>query len=208
MTDDVVVASPAPVRLVLASSSPRRRELLGRLGIAFDVVEVDVDETPLPQEVPTDYVRRVAGAKADVVGRPSGAVVVAADTTIELDGAILGKPLDPDDAAATLVRLAGRRHQVHTAIVLRHGSSSGTEGRRAEVVTTHVEMMPADRRLIDWYVATGEPLDKAGSYAIQGAGDLFVSRIEGSVSNVIGLPLTTLVAMLDRVSGANWFAGR
>lgn len=208
MSHDAAPGPPgSPARLVLASASPRRHELLARLRLTFDVVAADVDETPRGGESPIEYVRRVALAKSDAVGRPAGAVFVAADTTIELDGAILGKPRDRDDAVAMLLRLAGRRHEVHTAVVVRYDDGEG-ERHDVDVVTTGVEMAAADRQLIEWYVATGEPLGKAGSYALQGAGDLLIARVDGSVSNVIGLPLAKLVAMLGAVPARPGQLGR
>ena len=183
--------------LVLASGSPRRRELLAQLGLTFDVVSPDVDETPHPAERPVALVRRLARAKAAAV---AGAVVRAADTTVELDGEILGKPVDDADARRMLRRLSGRAHKVHTGVAVRAG-----EGVAAEVVTTIVTFVPLQPPVIDWYVGTGEPLDKAGSYAIQGHGGVFVEHVRGSVSNVVGLPLTTVARLLERVAG--WTPG-
>ena len=173
--------------LVLASGSPRRRELLGQLGLAFIVMSPDVDETPLGHEDPRRYVARVAAAKAAVVAQradAAGAVVLAADTTVELDGTILGKPTDAADAARMLHALAGRDHQVHTGVGLAHGGHV-----HVVTVTTTVSFAPLGPGEIAWYVATGEPMDKAGAYALQGIGGAFVVAVHGSVTNVIGLPL-------------------
>jgi septum formation protein len=188
-------------RLVLASASPRRRELLAGLGLAFDVVAADVDESPLGVEDPRRYVGRVATAKATaVVDRvPPGACVLAADTTVDLDGRILAKPLDAGDAAQMLHALAGRDHLVHTGVAVAHA------GRlHAVTVTTEVAFAPLGPAEIDWYVGTGEPLDKAGAYALQGIGGAFVTAVRGSVSNVIGLPLAEALALLADAGIAPW----
>lgn len=183
---------PGRPRLVLASSSPRRRELLGNLGLAFDLRPVDLDETPRPEEPPEAYVSRLAREKAAAavgLGRPGAAeLVLAADTVVVLDGELLGKPADPAEARAMLGRLAGREHVVHTGVEL-----AETAGRRAGLVTTsRVEMAPLDEATIRWYVDSGEPLDKAGSYGIQNLGALFVEAVHGNYSNVVGLPLPTV----------------
>jgi septum formation protein len=180
-------------RLVLASASPRRRELLAQLGLAFDVVPAEVDETPQPGERPLALVRRLAAAKALAV---DGEPVLGADTIVEVDGEILGKPTDETDARRMLRRLSARSHRVHTGVAVRCGD-------RVEVqsVTTIVTFVPLLPSAIDWYLGTGEPFDKAGAYAIQGAGGVFVEAVRGSVSNVVGLPLTTVAAMLHDVCG-------
>ncbi len=183
--------------LVLASASPRRRELLAQLGLTFAVVAPDVDETPLARERPIDLVRRLALAKAAVV---DGDPVLAADTTVEVDGEILGKPVDDADARRMLRRLSGRAHKVHTGVAARAGDRV-----EVDVVTTIVTFVPLQPAVIDWYVGTGEPLDKAGAYAIQGAGGVFVEHVRGSVSNVVGLPLTTVAKLLGLV--ADWHPG-
>ena len=179
-------------RLILASGSPRRRELLAYLGVPFDVRAPDVDETPLTGEQPAAYVERVARSKADAV---DGELVVAADTTVVLDGSIMGKPADPSDAARMLRALAGRDHEVLTAVAVKSGGTVTTT-----VVHTTVTMTSITDEDIEWYVATGEPLDKAGAYALQGTGGIFVTRLDGSASNVVGLPLAELMALL-RASG-------
>jgi nucleoside triphosphate pyrophosphatase len=179
--------------LVLASGSPRRRELLAQLGLTFRVVTPDVDETPLPGERPLALVRRLAVAKAAAV---DGDPVLAADTTVEVDGEILGKPLDVDDARRMLRRLSGRAHKVHTGVAVRAGAEVAVE-----VVTTIVTFVALQPAVIEWYVGTGEPLDKAGAYAIQGHGGIFVEHLRGSTSNVVGLPLTTVAGLLQRLTG-------
>jgi septum formation protein len=180
--------------LVLASGSPRRRDMLVLLGLEFTVDPADVDETPRDSEVPVDYVTRIAHDKAAAVAaRRPDALVLAADTTVALDGDVLGKPVDAADAARMLGRLAGREHAVHTAVAL-------AAGDRVElsVETTSVRFVALTGAQIEWYVSTGEPLDKAGAYAIQGAGGLFIAGIDGSVSNVVGLPLPVVERLVDR----------
>lgn len=185
------------VALVLASSSPRRHELLRGLGLEFSVVAADIDETDRPGEQPADYVARVAREKAmAVVGRlgfgATGQVaVLAADTTVDVDGEILAKPVDDDDAGRMLRLLSGRTHAVHTAVV-----GWRITGLHAVTVTTRVTFAELDDAEIEWYLRRGEHVDKAGAYGMQGAGGALVERIEGSPSNVIGLPLAETVAVL------------
>jgi septum formation protein len=189
------------VDFVLASTSPRRGELLGVLGIPFRAVApVDVDETPGVGEQPVALVRRLAEAKARSV---DGDPVLAADTIVELDGEILGKPVDAEDARRMLRRLSGRVHRVHTGVAVRSG-----ERLDVDVATTAVRFLALSPEAIEWYVDGGEPLDKAGAYAVQGAGGIFVEEIRGSVSNVIGLPLHTVVDLLDRVGIRGFREGR
>jgi septum formation protein len=185
------VQSAGPPRLVLASQSPRRRELLAQLGLALEVRPAGTDETQHPGESPESYVRRVAAEKAAAV---AGHLVLGADTAVVLDGMVLGKPSDGDDAARMLRALSGRAHRVLTAVCVRAGA------RVAEtVVATAVDFVPLTEAAIAWYVATGEPLDKAGAYALQGAGGLFVREVRGSVSNVIGLPLRETAELLRQL---------
>ena len=186
-----------PLRLVLASASPRRAELLASIGVHPEVVPVDVDESRHPGEDPAAYVVRVARAKAaaGLAARP-GAVVLAADTTVALDGEPLGKPADGDDARRMLAALSGRTHQVLTAVVATTGEAvTATSPVATDVDRTAVTFVDLDPRWIDWYVATGEPLDKAGAYGIQGAGGAFVARVDGNVQTVVGLSLVAV----DRV---------
>ncbi|HEX5715964.1 MAG TPA: Maf family protein [Thermoanaerobaculia bacterium] len=178
--------------LVLASGSPRRRELLEGLGVRFKVRPVDLDESPLPGEAPGDYVLRLAIEKAAARVEP-GELVLAADTTVVVDGEILGKPRDDGDARRMLRLLAGREHAVLTGIAL-NGS-----GKAAEVDETLVRFAPLSEAEIDWYVSTGEPRDKAGAYAIQGLGSLFVEAVEGSYSNVVGLPVPRMYRLFARL---------
>jgi septum formation protein len=179
--------------VVLASGSPRRHELLAQIGVQFTVRVPDIDETPEPGEAPSVYVRRLAFAKAAAVGAASDELVIAADTTVELGGEILGKPLDADDAASMLRRLSARTHRVHTGVAVRQGDLE-----LAEVCTTLVTFVELDEAMVEWYVETGEPIDKAGSYALQGAGGALVQLVRGSVSNVIGLPLHVVIELADR----------
>jgi septum formation protein len=172
--------------LVLASGSPRRAQLLGHLGVAFEVRPADLDESVLPGEEARAYVERLARAKAAAVAG-GGELVIAADTTVEVDGTILGKPVDRADATRMLRLLSGRTHRVHTGVAV---------ADRSIVVTTEVRFVDLTEGEIAWYVGSGEPLDKAGAYAIQGAGGAFVAGIDGSASNVVGLPLAELVDLL------------
>ena len=184
--------------LILASASPRRAELLTTAGFTFRVVPGNVDETPRPDELPEAYALRVARDKADTIFRncrESGDVVLAADTVVAIDGQILGKPGDSADAARMLGLLSGAVHDVHTAVVVRTSAAE-----RAEVVTTRVRFRPLDPGEIEWYVASGEPDGKAGAYAIQGRAARFIDRIEGSWSNVVGLPIADVDRLLKALS--------
>lgn len=184
-------------RLVLASASPRRAELLKWAGFAFTVDPADVDEAERPGERPQDYVIRVAREKAQAVvvrRRESGEIVLGADTTVVADGEILAKPADESDALRMLQLLAGREHQVFTGVV------AISRGRALEeVAATRVRLLPLDLDEIRWYVGTGEPMGKAGAYAIQGRAARFVDWIEGSWSNVVGLPVATVAQMIKRL---------
>ncbi len=186
---------PAPFRLILASGSPRRRRLLEGLGLAFEARPVDVDETPRPGEPAAEYVVRLAREKA-AARAARGELILAADTTVVLDGGLLGKPEGPAAARAMLARLAGREHRVLSGVALFEPAS----GRREEALaSTRVRMAAMSEAEIGWYVGTGEPLDKAGSYAVQGLGALFVEEIAGSYSNVVGLPITTTYRLFARL---------
>ena len=183
---------------MLASSSPRRRTLLRALGVRFSVRLPDVDERPHPGELPGHHVRRLALAKARAVAGKlapgCGAQwVVGADTVVVLDGTILGKPRGPRDAEQMLARLSGRTHEVLTGVALVPVAGGRT---RTAVVRSRVEMKPLDRAAIRRYVACGEPLDKAGAYAVQGRGRRLVARVSGSRTNVVGLPLERLGRLL------------
>lgn len=163
-------------------------------GIAFDVVVADVDETPRPNEQAADYVQRLAVDKARAVSpRAQGRRVLAADTVVVVDGAILGKPRDEDDARRMLGLLSGRVHSVLTGVALDDD---------VRVACTSVEFAPLSAEEIAWYVASGEPSDKAGAYAIQGLASRFVTRIDGSYSNVVGLPVALVYEMLSMVAAS------
>ena len=176
------------IRLVLASASPRRAELLTAAGFAFDVDPVHVDESRHPDETPALYVERVARLKAAAgAARHPARVVIGADTAVVLGNDVLGKPRDQGDAREMLRRLSGRSHEVMTAVAL---ASAGEI--RTHVERTTVWVRGLSETEIAWYAASGEPMDKAGGYAIQGLAARFIPRIEGSYSNVVGLPLSAL----------------
>jgi len=192
--------SPEP-RVVLASQSPRRRELLALIGIAHEVIPADVDESVLPGERPAPHAERLARAKAlTLAERERDALVIAADTIVVVDARILGKPTDGADARRTLRLLSGRDHVVFTAVAVAHGGR--VESDVEEVTVTFRELTDDD---IAAYVATGEPMDKAGSYGIQGYGATIVERIEGDYFAVMGLSLVRLVRLLARMGVAYEF---
>ena len=187
--------------IILASRSPRRVELLKQLGIDSIARPADVDETPLAGEAPADYVQRVARQKVMAIAKTlkseyANLPVLAADTTVALDGEILGKPEDDADAVKMLQKLSGSKHAVHTAVAI---SFKG----KVQVVlsSTIVEMMPLTDAMISAYVATGEQRDKAGSYAIQGKAGAWIKYIEGSYSGVMGLPLYEAAKLLRGLGG-------
>jgi len=180
--------------LVLASQSPRRSEILRQAGIPFTVRPVEVDETPLSGERPRAYVERLALAKALAAPAGQQETVLAADTTVTIDGAVLGKPADAADARRMLALLSGRRHDVLTGICLRKGDSV-----ILDCATTAVWFQALSSEEIDEYVASGEPEGKAGAYAIQGLASKFVERIEGCYFNVMGLPVALVYRHLARL---------
>lgn len=183
------------MELILASQSPRRHALLRSIGVPFRIEVADVDEVWHDDEDPIAYVERVAQSKAETIverlRQPAGTVILAADTTVDVDGENLAKPVDDDDARRMLRALSRRTHQVHTAVFC--WSASGVH---ATTVTTDVTFVRLTDELIDWYVATEEHRDKAGAYGMQGAAGALVARIDGSPSNVIGLPLAQTVGVL------------
>ena len=180
--------------LVLASASPRRAAILTALGIPFRAMTPSVDESLLPGETGAAAAERLARAKAEAVG-PQHLPIVAADTLVVCDGAVLGKPTSPADAARMLRALGGRTHEVVTGMCLAHGGKA-----RSGLETTAVTFASLSEAEIDWYVATGEPLDKAGAYHVDGRGALFISSVSGSPSNVAGLPVR-LMLRLARKAG-------
>ncbi len=174
--------------LILASASPRRRELLAQLGVEYICKPADIDETPYADESPDAYVRRMALEKAGAARRrhpDSGAWVLAADTTVVVDGAVLGKPQGKEDALRMLAVLSGRAHVVMTAVCLMGASAESTV-----LVKTRVQFIPLTRPECEAYLESGEAWDKAGAYGIQGLAGAFVAGIDGSYSNVVGLPLS------------------
>lgn len=188
--------------LFLASTSPRRRELMQQLGLEFSTVRASIDETPQPHEDPADYVARLAKAKAmaGLEGVPPGwGLVIAADTTVTCEGELLGKPGSEAEAIAMWQRLSGRTHEVLTGLVV-----ASHERLELAVVSTLVSFRPIREEEMLAYWASGEPADKAGGYAIQGKGAVFVSHIEGSYSNVVGLPLAELGLLLGAFDYPLW----
>ncbi len=181
-------------QIILASASPRRKELLDQIKVTYKVYPVDLDETPLPNEAPLDYVQRLAAEKSAVCVQKLGGQlpVLAADTAVVLDGQIMGKPLDRDDAFAMLRQLSGRMHRVYSAVSLRG------RGHDQAVSMTEVTFRDLTDFEMEAYWQSHEPADKAGSYAIQGIGGVFVQSINGSFSGVVGLPLFETAALLAR----------
>jgi septum formation protein len=195
-------ANGAAMRVILASQSPRRRELLTLVGIAHEVRPADLDETALPGELPEPHATRLARAKAaTLAARHADALVIAADTIVVIDDEILGKPRDRADAAAMLARLSGREHAVVTALAMARGAEV-----RSSVERVSVTFRALSAAEIDAYVATGEPMDKAGAYGIQGYCATIVERIDGDFFAVMGLPLAALVR-LAREAGADYAFG-
>ncbi len=181
-------------RVILASQSPRRRELLSLIGITHEVQPANIDETPLPRELATSHSERLAREKASLVAaREPGALVIGADTVVVVGDTILGKPGDDDDAREMLRRLSGRTHSVFTAVAI-----ACDDMVDSEVEGVSVTFRKLSAAAIDAYVATGEPTDKAGAYGIQGYGSTLIDRIEGDYFAVMGLPLRRLVALVER----------
>jgi len=190
------------MKLILASSSPRRAEILRNAGISFSVLSSAVDETPSPNEPPNALVLRLANAKAELVAARalSPAIVIAADTVVVLDSKILGKPRSSDDAQHMLEQLSGRTHSVLTGVSL---IRLPDRSRLEFVESTLVHFNPLSAEEISAYLATGEPYDKAGAYAIQGRAGRYIPRIEGCYFNVVGLPLARLVSALHELGWSN-----
>jgi septum formation protein len=179
------------LQLVLASASPRRNEILGRLAPNFAVQPADIDETPLDDEDPVAYVERLALEKAIAIATP-GSAVIGADTSVVLDGVILGKPRDRDHGGEMLRDLTDRHHKVVTGVAVVVTSLSGAQSIAVGHELSYVIIGPISEDRITWYLDTGEGNDKAGGYGLQGSGGLFADVVEGSVSNVIGLPMRRL----------------
>jgi len=198
-------------KLVLASASPRRADLLRAAGFEFDVIPATIDEAIDVEETPDGYVRRVAQLKAKAVASQApGRTILAADTIVVVDHQVLGKPVDTGDARRMLRRLSGREHVVMTAVCMINPDPAeaghsvrgvglqpdlrerGSKRFETRVARTTVEFAPLSDAEIDWYLATGEPMDKAGGYAVQGRASRFVTRVDGSYSNVVGLPVAVV----------------
>ncbi len=203
-SDDILLPGPPPGAfeavkpLLLASASPRRRKLLASLGVEFTVLPAGAEPDPTPGEGQADYALRAARAKAEEAAalRPDS-LIIAADTIVVLGSEIMGKPRDAEHAVAMLTRLAGATHQVITGCCLFPPGGNGTKPTTFAAFSD-VTMLPATRQMLAAYVATGEPADKAGAYAIQGKGGFLVERVSGSYTNVVGLPLAkTTRALLD-----------
>ena len=179
-------------KLILASGSPRRSELLQQAGLSFEIIVPKIDEAPRPGEAPSEFVCRTAREKAESISG-DGAVLLAADTAVIDGDRILGKPIDAEDAAAMLRSLSGRTHEVMTGICIRFPDRTVCFH-----VETHVTFRTLSEEEIADYVATEEPMDKAGAYAIQGGAAKMVRRVEGSYSNVVGLPLCEVIEQLEK----------
>lgn len=188
-----MAVDPSSLHVVLASRSPRRIELIAQLGITAEVVPADIDETPYPGEQPAEYVKRLASSKAKAVQErlATGALVLGADTTVDLDGTIFGQPEDESEARRMLKSLSARTHRVHTGVAVVSPTTA-----QVLVVTSMVTFEPVTDALLDWYIGTGEWQGKAGSYAIQGLGGTLVQSTRGSMSNIIGLPLRETAEVL------------
>ncbi len=192
------------VKLILASASPRRVELLKQMGLAFTTRVADIDETPQGDELPGDYVVRLAREKARVVGQSQSSTappwaVIGADTAVVVEDRILGKPMDRQDGLAMLMALSGRVHTVFTAVAVYDGRTL-----RSTLVETHVTFRELDAAEARHYWDTGEGADKAGGYGIQGIGGIFVTQIEGSYSAVVGLPVEAMEALLKSFDIDTW----
>ncbi len=184
------------MQIILASQSPRRRELLGIFRLPFSVAVADIDETMDPKKPPEEEVARVSRAKAMAIPAPDDAIVIAADTIVTVGGTILGKPKDEEDAARMLRLLSGRGHRVMTGLTVRQGETCVTQ-----TVMTTVHFRPLTGREISAYIATGEPMDKAGAYGAQGLANVFLDGMEGDFYNVMGLPVSRLAAVLRDAFG-------
>lgn len=182
------------LNIILASTSPRRKELLEQVGLQFTTASIDVDESHIEGEIPSDYVVRLAREKAlaAMPDFPEDTVIIAADTTVTIDGHILGKPVDQTDAFAMWQLLSGRTHQVMTGVAVAYAGAIQTA-----IVKTDVEFLSLTPEQMQSYWDSGEPIGKAGGYAIQGRGAAFIPRIQGSYSNVVGLPLVETLILIN-----------
>jgi len=209
---DMEPSSSTQPKIVLASRSPRRIDLLTKLldeafgegQMSFDIEPADIDETPLVHETPLAHVQRLAQSKAHVIAQRFGehdVVVIGADTTVDVEGEIFGKPENLDDAHRMLSQMSGRTHRVHTAISVVRGDRQAHTVDSASVTMVHITP-----ELMDWYLAIGESLDKAGAYALQGDGGKLVESVQGSFTTVVGLPLEPLSDLLAQC-GLSWKIG-
>ena len=184
------------LKIVLASRSPRRKDILEKLNWSFVIDPPDIDESPLKDESPINYVQRISASKADLVARrhDQQCIVIAADTTVELNGEIFGQPRDLDEARLMIQKLSGKTHNVHTAISVRHNRETANA-----VDTSSVTMREVSGELLEWYIGTGESIGKAGAYAVQGHGAAMVADLAGEIDTVIGLPVGLLIGMLGNL---------
>ncbi len=182
--------------IVLASRSARRKDILEKLGLVFVIDPPDIDESPLKNESPIDYVQRISEAKAELVAQrhDQQCIVIAADTTVELNDEIFGQPRDLDEARLMIQKLSGKTHRVHTAISVRHNREIANA-----VDTASVTMREVSSELLEWYIGTGESIGKAGAYAVQGHGAALVTDLVGETDTVIGLPVGLLIGMMGNL---------
>ena len=183
-------------KIVLASRSPRRKDILEKLNLSFVIDPPDIDESPIKNESPIIYVQRISAAKADLVAQrhDQQCIVIAADTTVELNGEIFGQPRDLDEARFMIQKLSSKTHQVHTAISVRYNQEIANS-----VDTASVTMREVTSELLEWYIGTGESIGKAGAYAVQGHGAALVADLSGEIGTVIGLPVGLFIGMLGNL---------
>ena len=183
-------------KIILASRSPRRKDILEKLNFSFVIDPPDIDESPFENESPIVYVQRISAAKADLVAQrhDQQCIVIAADTTVELNGEIFGQPRDLDEARFMIHKLSSKTHKVHTAISVRYNQEVANS-----VDTASVTMREVSSELLEWYIGTGESIGKAGAYAVQGHGAALVTDVTGEIDTVIGLPVGLLLGMLGNL---------
>ena len=183
-------------KIILASRSPRRKDILEKLNFSFVIDPPDIDESPFKNESPIVYVQRISAAKADLVAQrhDQQCIVIAADTTVELNGEIFGQPRDLDEARFMIQKLSSKTHKVHTAISVRYNLEFANS-----VDTANVTMREVSSELLEWYIGTGESIGKAGAYAVQGHGAALVTNVTGEIDTVIGLPVGLLLGMLGNL---------
>ena len=183
-------------KIILASRSPRRKDILEKLNFSFVIDPPDIDESPFENESPIVYVQRISAAKADLVAQrhDQQCIVIAADTTVELNGEIFGQPRDLDEARFMIQKLSSKTHKVHTAISVRYNLEFANS-----VGTASVTMREVSSELLEWYIGTGESIGKAGAYAVQGHGAALVTDVTGEIDTVIGLPVGLLLGMLGNL---------